>query len=186
MMIDEELDEKIEASEEEDNAQTEEAAEDNTEVAEEAQEELTPEQKLEAELAEAKDKYLRLMAEYDNYRKRTAKQMIEMSATVKGDTLAELLPVYDNFERAAGAESSDETYKSGVAMILSQLTDTLTKLGVEMIDPTGQPFDPNIANAVSQIEDPELGENVVAQTFQKGYKIGDRVIRYAMVVVANA
>ena len=148
--------------------------------------ELTEEEKLQAELAETKDKYLRLMAEYDNYRKRTAKQMIEMSSAVKGDTVAELLPIYDNFERAANAESSDETYKSGVTMIFNQLTEAIKKLGVEIIDPTGQPFDPNIANAVSQIEDPELGENVVAQTFQKGYKIGDRVIRYAMVVVANA
>lgn len=154
--------------------------------AEEAVQEQTEEEKLTAELAETKDKYLRLMAEYDNYRKRTAKQMIEMSATVKGDTIAQLLPIYDNFERAANAESSDETYKSGVEMIFNQLTEAIKKLGVEIIDPTGQPFDPNIANAVSQIEDPELGENTVAQTFQKGYKIGDRVIRYAMVVVANA
>lgn len=188
-MIDEELDEKINETEEtaeETSADETVPEEQESPEAQEKAEELTPEQKLEAELAEAKDKYLRLMAEYDNYRKRTAKQMIEMSATVKGDTVAELLPVYDNFERAAGAESSDETYKSGVAMIFAQLTDALTKLGVEIIDPTGQPFDPNIANAVSQIEDPELGENVVAQTFQKGYKIGDKVIRYAMVVVANA
>ncbi len=153
---------------------------------EETMQEQTEEEKLTAELAETKDKYLRLMAEYDNYRKRTAKQMIEMSATVKGDTIAQLLPIYDNFERAANAESSDETYKSGVEMIFNQLTEAIKKLGVEIIDPTGQPFDPNIANAVSQIEDPELGENTVAQTFQKGYKIGDRVIRYAMVVVANA
>lgn len=160
-------------------------AEETVETTETPQEQ-TEEERLSAELAETKDKYLRLMAEYDNYRKRTAKQIVEISATVKGDTIAQLLPIYDNFERAANAESADETYKSGVAMIFGQLTEAIKKLGVEIIDPTGQPFDPNIANAVSQIEDPELGENTVAQTFQKGYKIGDRVIRYAMVVVANA
>lgn len=173
--------ENIENNSAEDTQSAEETAENN-----ETPQEQTEEEKLTAELAETKDKYLRLMAEYDNYRKRTAKQIVEMSATVKGDTIAQLLPIYDNFERAANAESSDEKYKSGVEMIFNQLTEAIKKLGVEIIDPTGQPFDPNIANAVSQIEDPELGENTVAQTFQKGYKIGDRVIRYAMVVVANA
>lgn len=173
--------ENIENNSAEDTQNVEETAENN-----ETPQEQTEEERLSAELAETKDKYLRLMAEYDNYRKRTAKQIVEISATVKGDTIAQLLPIYDNFERAANAESADETYKSGVAMIFGQLTEAIKKLGVEIIDPTGQPFDPNIANAVSQIEDPELGENTVAQTFQKGYKIGDRVIRYAMVVVANA
>ena len=173
--------EDIENNSAEDTQSAEETAENN-----ETPQEQTEEEKLTAELAETKDKYLRLMAEYDNYRKRTAKQIVEMSATVKGDTIAQLLPIYDNFERAANAESTDEKYKSGVEMIFNQLTEAIKKLGVEIIDPTGQPFDPNIANAVSQIEDPELGENTVAQTFQKGYKIGDRVIRYAMVVVANA
>lgn len=152
----------------------------------EATAEPTAEQKLEAELADMKDKYLRLMAEYDNYRKRTAKQLLDNSQTAKCNTISDILPVFDNFERAAGAESTDETYKSGVQMIFNQFSDMLTKLGVEIIDPTGQEFDPEIANAVNRIEDPELGENVVAQTFQKGYKMGDKVIRYAMVVVANA
>lgn len=182
--------EKVESTESTESAEsienTENTQDTENTAAEEAVQEQTEEEKLTAELAETKDKYLRLMAEYDNYRKRTAKQMIEMSATVKGDTIAQLLPIYDNFERAANAESADEMYKSGVEMIFNQLTEAIKKLGVEIIDPTGQPFDPNIANAVSQIEDPELGENTVAQTFQKGYKIGDRVIRYAMVVVANA
>lgn len=153
---------------------------------EETPAEPTAEQKLEAELADMKDKYLRLMAEYDNYRKRTAKQLLDNTQTAKCNTISDILPVFDNFERAAGAESSDETYKSGVQMIFNQFSDMLTKLGVEIIDPTGQEFDPEIANAVNRIEDPELGENIVAQTFQKGYKMGDKVIRYAMVVVANA
>ena len=102
-----------------------------------------------------------------------------------GNAIGEILPVIDNFERALQTETQDESYKAGVQMIFNQFMETLKKLNVEVIDPTGETFDPNIANAVNQIEDPELGENVVAQTFQKGYKIGDKVIRYAMVVVAN-
>lgn len=151
----------------------------------EEKEELTAEQKLQKELEEQKDKYLRLMAEYDNFRKRSAKERLELTANATGNTLAEILPVFDNFERALGAETADESYKAGVTMIFKQMGDVLTKLGVEIIDPTGKEFDPNVANAVNQIEDPELGENIVAQTFQKGYKIGDKIIRYAMVVVAN-
>ena len=178
--------------EEELEEMTEKEAENTAEPQEEAkaeaseQPELTNEEKLEKELSEMKDKYLRLMAEYDNYRKRTAKQLLENTQTAKSNTLADILPVFDNFERAASAESADETYKSGVQMIFKQFEDMLTKLGVEVIDPTGQEFDPEIANAVNRIEDENLGENIVAQTFQKGYKIGDKVIRYAMVVVANS
>jgi len=141
--------------------------------------------KLEEELAQSKDKYLRLMAEYDNFRKRSAKERLELTDTVKGNTLKEILPVFDNFERALAAETQDTAYKQGVEMIFKQFGDMLAKLGVEIIDPLGETFDANVANAVSQIDDPELGENEVAQVFQKGYKIGDKVIRYAMVVVAN-
>ena len=154
-------------------------------AAEEKEPELTEEEKLRKELEESKDKYLRLMAEYDNFRKRSAKERLDLSATVKGNTIGEILPVFDNFERALAAETEDTNYKAGVEMIFKQFGDMLTKLGVEIIDPIGQTFDPNIANAVNQIEDENLGENEVAQVFQKGYKIGDKVIRYAMVVVAN-
>lgn len=171
--------EEQELSEEAVAEETEEAIEETVE------EELTAEQKLEKELLEQKDKYLRLMAEYDNFRKRSAKERLELSTNAKGDALAEILPVFDNFERALNAETTDESYKQGVSMIFKQMGDVLGKLGVEVIDPTGKEFDPNVANAVNQIEDPELGENIVAQTFQKGYKIGDKIIRYAMVVVAN-
>lgn len=166
--------------------QAEEAANEEQQPEAEEQKEPTAEEKLQSELDETKDKYLRLMAEYDNYRKRTAKQMLENTGTVRGDTIAQILPVYDNFERAVNAESTDETYKAGVQMIFTQMGEAMKKLGVEIIDPTGEVFDPNVANAVSQIEDPELGENIVAQTFQKGYKIGGKIIRYAMVVVANS
>lgn len=181
-------DENIEELEEETVEETEEAVEEADEVAETAEEqaeELSEEDKLRAELADTKDKYLRLMAEYDNFRKRSAKERLELSASIKGDTIVDILPVLDNFERALNTETSDEAYKQGIEMIFKLFGDALTKLGVEVIDPVGETFDPNIASAVNQIEDPELGENVVAQVFQKGYRIGDKVIRYAMVVVAN-
>ena len=161
------------------------AQEEETAAEQETQFEPSEEEKLKKELEESKDKYLRLMAEYDNFRKRSAKERLELSATVKGNTIGEILPVFDNFERALAAETEDTNYKAGVEMIFKQFGDMLTKLGVEIIDPIGQTFDPNIANAVNQIEDENLGENEVAQVFQKGYKIGDKVIRYAMVVVAN-
>ena len=181
--------EKQEELEEELNDAAEETAEENEESTEESaaddKEEISEEDKLRTELAESKDKYLRLMAEYDNFRKRSAKERLELSASVKGDTVADILPVLDNFERALNTETEDEAYKAGIEMIFKQFTDALNKLGIEPIDPVGEVFDPNIANAVNQIEDPELGENVVAQVFQKGYRIGDKVIRYAMVVVAN-
>ncbi|MBR1422425.1 MAG: nucleotide exchange factor GrpE [Ruminococcus sp.] len=164
---------------------TEQAAADDTDEQEPETAEESAEVKLQKELDEQKDKYLRLLAEYDNFRKRSAKERLELMETAKGDAVSEILPVLDNFERALGTETQDEAYKSGVEMIFKQFGDALSKLGVEVIDPTGQEFDPNIANAVNQIEDENLGENVVAQTFQKGYKVGGRVIRYAMVVVAN-
>ena len=147
--------------------------------------EKSEEEKLKEQLAQSQDKYLRLMAEYDNFRKRSAKERLEVTATATANAVKEILAVIDNFERALETETQDESYKAGIEMIFNQFLESLKKLNVEPIDPTGEVFDPNIANAVNQIEDPELGENVVAQTFQKGYKIGDKVIRYAMVVVAN-
>jgi len=189
MAFDEEIKEELEEEAAEAEETSEEAAEDTEkeENADNADEENTQseEEKLKAELADSKDKYLRLMAEYDNFRKRSAKERLDISASVKADTLSDMLPVLDNFERALGTETQDEAYKQGIEMIFKQFSDALTKLGIEAIDPVGEVFDPNIANAVNQIEDPELGENVVAQVFQKGYRIGDKVIRYAMVVVAN-
>ncbi len=181
--VETETDEVTEQTEEQQEAeQTEENA---AEEDQEKEPEPTEEEKLKKELEDYKDKYLRLMAEYDNFRKRSAKERLDLSATIKGNTIGEILPVFDNFERALDAETEDTNYKAGVEMIFKQFGDMLTKLGVEIIDPIGQTFDPNIANAVNQIEDENLGENEVAQVFQKGYKIGDKVIRYAMVVVAN-
>jgi molecular chaperone GrpE len=175
---------------EKETAEDQQTAEDVNESAEKTAETETAEQpsreeQLEAELADQKDKYLRLMAEYDNYRKRTAKQQLETRETAIGDTVLNIISIYDNFERAVNTESQDEKYKAGVEMIFKQFTAALDKMKVTIIDPTGEPFDPSTANAVSQIEDPDLGENVVAQVFEKGVKIGDKVIRYPMVVVAN-
>lgn len=183
---DKEIPEEVNETEEHtENENPEEKKKEEDNKAEEKTEEKTEEEKLKEQLAEEKDKYLRLMAEYDNFRKRSAKERLEITATATGNAVSEILSVIDNFERALQTETQDESYKAGVEMIFKQFMEVLKKLNVEIIDPTGKTFDPNIANAVNQIEDPELGENVVAQTFQKGYKIGDKVIRYAMVVVAN-
>ena len=142
-------------------------------------------EKLTNELSEEKNKYLRLMAEYDNFRKRSAKEKLESYADATSKVISDILPVYDNFERALQSESEDENFKKGVEMILNQFTEALTKIGIEVIDPIGQEFDPNIAQAINQVEDENFGENTISQVFQKGYKMGDKIIRYAMVVVAN-
>lgn len=140
---------------------------------------------LEEAAAADKDKYLRLLAEYDNFRKRSLKEKLDASAEATARAAVEVISVIDNFERAMAAECSDENYKKGVEMIYGQFAEVIKKLGVEEIDALGKEFNPNLHNAVSQIEDESLGENTVSQVYQKGYKLGDRVIRCAMVVVAN-
>ncbi len=142
-------------------------------------------EKLTGELGAEKDKYLRLLAEYDNFRKRSAKEKLDSYSDATSKAIADILPIYDNFERALQSETSDENFKKGIEMIFNQFSEALKKLGVEVINPVGEEFDPNVAQAINQVEDESLGENTVAQVFQKGYKIGDKVIRYAMVVVAN-
>ncbi len=137
------------------------------------------------ELDDLKDKYQRLAAEYDNFRKRTQKEKAEIYPDAMVAAIKEFLPMADNFERAATAETTDEKYKSGVMMIQNQLTDAFKKLGVEIIDPKGEEFNPELEDAVTQIVDENLGDNVVAEVYQKGYKRGDKVIRPAMVAVAN-
>lgn len=144
--------------------------------------ELTPEQKA---LQEANDKYMRLFAEFDNYRKRTAKEKTESYQDAVAKTVLELLPVVDNFERAMAVASADEAFKSGMEKIYQQLCETLKKLGVAEIPAMGEPFDPKVHNAIRQIEDEAFGENTVCEVYQKGYRLGDRIIRHAMVSVAN-
>ena len=132
-----------------------------------------------------KEQFLRLAAEYDNYRKRTAKEKENLWTEAKADTIQAFLPVYDNLERALKQETADEAFKKGVEMTMNQLKEVFVKLGVTEIDAQGKPFDPNLHNAVMHIEDDNLGENTVAQVFQAGFTLGEKVIRFAMVQVAN-
>ena len=153
------------------------------EQANEASKELEELKKLNSEL---NDKLLRTLAEYDNFRKRSQKEKEAIFSDSKADVIGKLLPVIDNFERAAAAENTDlETYKKGVEMTVKQLLDVLASFSVEAFGKVGDEFDPNIHNGVMHIEDDTLGENVIADVFMKGYKMGDRVVRHATVKVAN-
>ena len=131
------------------------------------------------------DSYLRLAADYDNFRKRTAKEKEASYTNGKADAVAKLLPVYDNLERALNQQTEDAAYKKGVEMTMTELVKIFTALGVEIFGNVGETFDPNLHNAVMHCEDENLGENVIAMVFQKGFKIGDKVVRFAMVQVAN-
>ena len=143
-------------------------------------------EELEKDLAAAKEAHIRTLAEYDNYRKRTAKEKEGTWIDAKAVCLAELLPMLDNFDRALGVTDSDfESYKKGVEMIYQGFCETLKKLGVEAFGEEGDEFDPNFHSAVMHVEDEALGENVLAQVFSKGYKLGEKVLRPAMVKVAN-
>ena len=136
-------------------------------------------------LVQLNDRFLRLAAEYDNYRKRTAKEKESLWGEAKSDTVTAFLPVYDNLERALKQETADEAYKKGVEMTMAGLMKALEGLGVTQIDAAGRPFDPNVHNAVMHIEDESFGENTVAEVFQAGFMLGEKVIRFAMVKVAN-
>ena len=159
----------------------EETVEDSTETVEETVEVNPFEEKYNAE----RDAHLRLAAEYDNFRKRTVKEKEASYGNGKADAVAKMLPVYDNLERALNQETSDAAYKKGVEMTMNELVKIFTSLGVEIFGNAGDEFDPNLHNAVMHIDSEELGENVIAQVFQKGFKIGDKVVRFAMVQVAN-
>ena len=132
-----------------------------------------------------KDRYLRLLAEYDNYRKRSAKERESIYQDVRADTVTKFLPVYDNLVRALDQATCDEAYRKGVEMIMTQLRDILSRMGVTEIESLGQKFDPALHNAVMHEEDETKGEGEIVQELQKGFKMGDKVIRFAMVKVAN-
>ena len=152
------------------------------EVAAEATPEIDPwEEKYNAE----RDAHLRVAAEFDNFRKRTIKEKEASYGNGKADAVAKMLPVYDNLERALNQETEDAAYKKGVELTMNELVKIFTGLGVEIFGNVGDAFDPNLHNAVMHVENEELGENVIAQVFQKGFKIGDKVVRFAMVQVAN-
>ncbi|MGN1419542.1 MAG: nucleotide exchange factor GrpE [Acutalibacteraceae bacterium] len=186
---------KNEQKPKEEKVKTEEAKETEETKAEEAceseekqpqEEKASKEQELEKELAAAKEAHIRTLAEYDNYRKRSTREKEAAYGDSKAACLAELLPVLDNFERALQTTDSDfESFKKGMEMIYTNLGEIFKKLGVESFGEKGDAFDPNIHNGVMHVEDEELEENVVAEVFSKGYKLGDRVLRPAMVKVAN-
>ena len=138
-----------------------------------------------AALKEKEDQFLRLAAEYDNYRRRSQKEKESVWNDAKSETVLAFLPVYDNLERAIKQETADEAFKKGVEMTMNQLREVLKKLGVEEIPALGETFDPNVHNAVMHVEDESAGENTVVEVFHTGFKSGDKVVRFAMVKVAN-
>lgn len=140
---------------------------------------------LKAEMDALNDKYLRICAEYDNFRKRSQKEKDSLYGDVKAETLKKFLPVYDNLVRALAQSTEDEAYRRGVEMIMNQFNVTMEKLGVTEIECLGKKFDPAFHNAVMHVEDEEKGENEIVEVFQKGFMMGDKVIRFAMVKVAN-
>ena len=131
------------------------------------------------------DAYLRLLAEYDNYRKRSQREKDSLYADIKADTLLKFLPVYDNLVRALKQPTEDEAYRKGIEMIMTQFCTTMEKLGVEKIEALGKTFDPSLHNAVMHVDDEQKGENEIVEVFQEGFRLGDKVIRFAMVKVAN-
>ena len=151
------------------------------EVVEETAEVNPWEEKYNAE----RDAHLRVAAEFDNFRKRTVKEKEQSYGNGKADAVAKILPIYDNLERALNQPTEDAAYKKGVEMTMNELIKIFTSLGVEIFGNVGDEFDPNLHNAVMHVENEELGENVIAQVFQKGFKTGEKVIRFAMVQVAN-
>ena len=143
-------------------------------------------EKIRADYETLNDRYMRTLAEYDNFRKRTQKDIEQRVSYTKTDILSKILPVVDNFERAAfNADSDFDGYKKGIEMTVNQFMEILKSLGVEAFGEVGEEFDPNFHNGVMHIDDENLGENVIADVFMKGYKIGDKVIRPATVKVAN-
>ena len=136
-------------------------------------------------LADANDKYLRLAAEYDNYRKRTTREKEHVYGTAKADTIKPFLAVYDNLERGIAQYDESDVHRQGLELILRQFGEVLNKLGVTEIEAQDQPFDPARHNAVMHVEDEAAGENTVVEVFQKGFMLGDKVLRFAMVKVAN-
>lgn len=152
----------------------------------------TVEEKLQAKIEEQKeeinekdDRIKRLMAEFENFKKRSDKERLGMYNSVMGDVVMKLLPVLDNLEKAVAAESKDEQYKNGIEMVEKQFQDVLKANGVKEIESIGKPFDPSLHEAVSLVEDSNLGPKTIKEEYRKGYTIGDKVLRHSLVVVAN-
>lgn len=160
-------------------------AKDTGQIAKKLEEAEATTKKQAQQIEELNDRLLRIMAEYDNYRKRTQREKDQIYPEAIKTAVEAFLPVLDNFERALAAPTTDEAFKKGVEMIFSNMQDAFKKLGVEEIEAQGKPFDPEYHNAVMHTEDDSLPENTVCEVFAKGYKLGDLVIRHAMVKVAN-
>ena len=152
---------------------------------EEVQTEKTELELKQEELDDITDRYKRVLAEFENFKKRSSKERESLYSSILGDVVEVMLPVVDNLENAAKVETQDENYKKGVEMVLKQFKDVLQSKGVEEIKTVGETFDPSLHEAVSSIQDENLGEKEIAQEYRKGYKIGNKVIRHSMVVVAN-
>lgn len=165
--------------------QTEQATQDVAESTEPIQQEAEVVDPLQAQVEQLSDKLMRTLAEYDNYRKRSQKERMEIYPEAVAGAVTKLLPVLDNFERAMEVQCTDTEFKKGIDMIFASFQEFLKSVNVEEISAQGSPFDPNLHNAVMHIEDDSLEENMVAAVLQKGYKMGDRVLRHAMVQVAN-
>ena len=162
--------------------------EEQTEVAAEKTELETAAEEIEAlkaEKDELYDKYLRTLAEYDNFRKRSQREKDAIYGDATSDTVKKLLPVLDSFERALNYECKDEEFKKGIALIQNTLKEVFDSMGVKEIPDIGEQFDPNLHEAVMHTEDPAYGENVITDCYRKGYMLGDKVIRFSMVIVAN-
>ena len=155
------------------------------ETVEETTEEVVEVNPWEEKYNAERDAHLRIAAEYDNFRKRTVKEKEQSYGNGKADAVAKMLPVYDNLERALNQETSDAAYKKGVELTMQELVKIFTGLGVEIFGNVGDAFDPNLHNAVMHIDSDELEENTISQVFQKGFKIGEKIVRFAMVQVAN-
>ena len=140
---------------------------------------------LESEKAALNDKFLRVCAEYDNFRRRSQKEKDALYGDIRANTVSQFLPVYDNLERALKQSTEDEAYRKGVEMIMAQFETTLEKIGVKEIPSLGETFNPELHNAVMHVEDEEKGENEIVEVFQKGFMLNDKVIRFVMVKVAN-
>ena len=152
---------------------------------EEVTEEVTEVNPWEEKYNAERDAHLRVAAEFDNFRKRTIKEKEASYGNGKADAVAKILPIYDNLERALNQETADAAYKKGVELTMNELLKIFTSLGVEVFGKPGDEFDPNLHNAVMHIDSDELPENTLSQVFQKGFKMGDKVVRFAMVQVAN-
>ena len=174
-----------EEQEKEQSAAEQTAAEDTAAEPETEQAEEKASAPAKDEVADEHDRFLRLIAEYDNFRKRSAKERENIYTDVRVDTVTKFLPVYDNLQRAMNTQTLDEAYKKGVEMTFNQLKQVMTSLGVEEIPAEGETFDPTVHNAVMHVEDESFGENVIVEEFQKGFKLGGKVIRFSMVKVAN-